>query len=291
MNFHYNKIEDVAIDDIVSIIMTELLNNGSWNEIDPGYNVLSNPDNEYDISFTLDPTNKQYIEIRIGEHGAWNTTSHGWTGTNIVMPIVFGNKSSPAAGTEEGIIYLSYDESHIIFALDYTANANFWRSVIYCGYTTPMKMGDECLTLIPSSQRNSYINPPNKDEESKGLVRILHDISGITNKPRYATATLCSLVSGFTSDHAIENFQIYSTKKDVRYRVPIYLMSHSNLGGTAENAGVRCELKNIGARGDEDTETHGQIIKMINGDEYFVWTSNIDNNYGAMFKDVMFRVS
>ena len=283
MSFHWYEKTGVRIDTFQNELMTYLKTYGGWLDVDPGYPVVSDPNSKFDVYIHLEPTNERYLQIEIGEHGVWNTSSHSMGTPKIESALVTANIAG-AVGLEEGISRMAYDDYSATIITDFRENgANYRRGVIHFGLLNSLKSDDYCI-FAGSTMFNDTQVSPNNSNTNDFQVTCLYDLAGNKTKPNYCVVFASIGEAGADSTNFAPDYQILSAWVDKRYLIPIYLCSHSNRPTGGENAGFRGSLRNIFTGGDRDTETYGQILKAVDAKEYFYFiqvdTIN-QTNFGA----------
>ena len=276
-----------SIDNLVGYIFDELKNNGGWSEIDAGYKVLRNPDGDFEVFFDLEATNKRYIQIEIGENGAWDTGSHSMGTPKISFGIVLYDGAS-AAGASEGTVKLSYDDGYCVLVTDYkSAGANYRRCLAYIGLAHNYKAGDTCLIGGSTLFRGGTTIPTNDSTIALACI-MMHDLSGVANKPSYQSY---SVGSGSWTANAPRG-RIHAAKQDYRLMFPVWLGSTSGYPSGGENAGIRARLETVYCGCYDDAETHGQTI-IISGTtiEYSYFIQADVTSYSHFPTHLLFRVA
>jgi len=285
MSWRYNSDDSKSIDDLVSWIITELKDTGGWTEVDSGYDVLQNPDGDFDVYFSLEASDKRYIQVEIGEAGTWNTSTHSMDTPKISFGIVLYDGAS-ATGSDTGLVKMGYDDDYCYIMTDYkSAGANYRRCFAYIGLAHAYASGDTCLVGGSTLFRGSTTAPTN-DATGAMTIKMMKDVSGSATKPTYTPATVCVATSGNTP-----RGQLNAAKQGYRYFIPIWLRSNSSYPSGGENAGIRARLNEVYAAFNEDSEAHGETIKLSNSTKEYMYFIQADTtSYTHLFGRLLFRV-
>lgn len=261
----YESDSNITIDSLVSLVKTQLIANG-YTDPDPGYSVVRITDTDIDIAMILEATNKRYLQFQIGH---WNAGTHDMPDPKIQFGHVIADTSSGhPTGSEQGLFKLSYDTMYFILWTDYKGiAASYRRNVSYAGFAFPFASADKIVTGGSVMNRGAYAIPVN-DELTRGIVRIMKDLSGSETKPSYGIGGISHYIfsSSPTINGAVRG-TVYAATPDKRYMVPIWLGSFHNFPTGGEDAGFRGRLYNVYHGFGDDQEIHGQTVENLQTNE------------------------
>ena len=269
MSFHWSENAAVSIDNLVGHIIDELVLQ-SWTEPDVGYDVVRNPDADFDVYMALEATNKRYIQFEIGN---WNTGTHVMNTPKISFGALIADMAASfPAGTETGQVEISFDDDYFIVVWNYRGNgADFRNCFSYVGFLHVYTIGDEMLTGGSSLFKGNNATPTN-DTITAGSCIVMKDLSGATTKPIYMACEICPY-TGWTA--GCPRLQIKAAKQNYRYLMPVWIGSNSTLIAGGENAGIRGRLQETYGGQYYDTMTNGQTLEAADS-KIFRYFSQLD---------------
>jgi len=275
MAFHWYKNDTIAVDDLISTILTQLKDIGGWIETDAGYNVVTDPNSKFDVFFYLEVNGtpeKRFIQMQVGNAGQWNTGTHVMDAPKHTFSMIMRDSGTTVAGTETGVLILSYDDDHIICIIDYSGQGAGWNRVFgYLGLCTAFGPSDECLIGAATSNQGASTIPAGNDiTTEKQIIYIMNDVSGSATKKKYNIGTIMAFTNGITT-YCIPSQSISSAVVDKKYLIPIYLMSNSALPAGGEDAGIRCSLTDTMCGGIYDGIANGQILTADDGKTWWYY--------------------
>lgn len=276
MAFGYASNSGIDIDDIITTIITELVSNGNWTELDDGYDVVQDPDGTFDMYLSLEADNYRYIQVQIGENGTWDTEGHSMGDPKIEFGIIIKDHADGATATDEGIVKIGYDDDYCFFITDYTSiDSDHQRCFSYAGLGYPYKSSDECL--VGGSTFFDGTPSPTNTASVALTICMMRDISDQTNKPIYYMG---GISAAFSSSSGSPRGLMYSAKSDYRYLTPILLTSAASYPTNGENAGIRARLQDVYMGFYDDSYSHGTTLTASDDKEYelFIQDDTINKN-------------
>lgn len=272
MSFHWREHSNITIDNLITTILTQLIADG-WTATDPGYDIVTSADGKVDLGIDLEDPDKRFLHFIVGEHGAWNTSTHAWVFPYFEYGHLLADMDDGfPVGTELGIVKLSFDESYAWIITDYSNNGVAYRRCCsFGGLAETVDTSDEALTFGSSLLMGTNAIPENTLMTAHH-TQIFRNISGNFGGYEYAiTFVMPDVVTGLLD--GAPRLILLSATVDKRYLPYIYLSSNAEIG---EAAGIRALIPSVFVGGAYDSEPHGAIIRATDGKEYFYFQQNAD---------------
>jgi hypothetical protein len=277
MAFGYASNGNIDIDDIITTILDELKDNGNWTATDAGYNVVTDPDGNFDMYLALESTNKRYIQVEVGEAGTWNTSTHSMDTPKIEFGVIIKDHADAATGTDKGTVKIGYNDDFCFFITDYTAvDSDHQRCFSYVGLAHAYDGDDE--VLIGGSTFNDGTPSPTNTAGTANTICVMRDISNVTNKPIYYIAAIST---NLTSNNNSPRGLTYAAVQDYRYLTPVFLCSVSaSYPAGGEAAGLRARLQDVYVAFSDDGYAHGTSLVASDNKEFelFLQDDSFTNN-------------